>query len=200
MKKSEKILKTAAKLWRQNSVKKTTMDEIAADANVSKVTIYKYFSDKESLALAVGKFILEGYAARLLAIEAVEDDLIAKMQQMIAMVSAFAVNGDYALCQELIRYNEVLAVTFDQYLSAYEHTMYQLIDAGIAAGHIRADVNRQMIFYYLDMGIVYYQHSETYRSHLAKDAQFQQQIMQFLMGNIFTEPSVSRKAAQNDSH
>jgi AcrR family transcriptional regulator len=49
--KAEKILNTTIKLFIHEGVKKTTMDEIAEKANVSKVTIYKYFIDKDTLYL-----------------------------------------------------------------------------------------------------------------------------------------------------
>ncbi|MBS7526393.1 TetR/AcrR family transcriptional regulator [Fusibacter paucivorans] len=187
MKKSEKILMAATKLWLQNSVKKTTMDDIAESANVSKMTIYKYYSDKDTLYLEVGSYLLASYSKQLMSISGSEAPLNEKMAQMITVVSAFAGSGDYALCQELVRYNDALQAPFDQYREAYERELYALIDAGVAEGKIRADIERQMIFYYIDMGIVYYQHNEHYRNHLNDDAAFQNQFMTFLMGNIFIE-------------
>ncbi len=50
---SERIKKTALELFTNQGVNRVSMDEIAAQAKVSKVTIYKYFHSKEELQLAV---------------------------------------------------------------------------------------------------------------------------------------------------
>jgi AcrR family transcriptional regulator len=44
-----RIKETALQLFSTHGVDKVSMDEIAAEANVSKVTIYKYFHSKEEL-------------------------------------------------------------------------------------------------------------------------------------------------------
>ena len=49
MSKKTDILKAAALLFAQYSLKKVTMDEIAKMASVSKATIYKYFESKEEV-------------------------------------------------------------------------------------------------------------------------------------------------------
>lgn len=49
MEKKEQIIKTARQLFTLYGYKKVSMDEIAKQANVSKVTIYSYFKDKEEL-------------------------------------------------------------------------------------------------------------------------------------------------------
>lgn len=49
-KKREQILRTAAALFLNNSVSSVTMDMIAAAVPASKMTIYRYFHDKDVLA------------------------------------------------------------------------------------------------------------------------------------------------------
>ena len=49
MSKKSDILKAAALLFAQYSLKKVTMDEIAEKASVSKATIYKYYESKEEV-------------------------------------------------------------------------------------------------------------------------------------------------------
>ena len=48
-KKIESILQNAEKLFIKYGFNKVTMDSIAYEANVSKVTLYKYFPDKHHL-------------------------------------------------------------------------------------------------------------------------------------------------------
>ena len=47
--KGEQILNAAKKLFTNYGFKKVSMDEIAKEANVTKKTIYSYFSDKEAM-------------------------------------------------------------------------------------------------------------------------------------------------------
>jgi AcrR family transcriptional regulator len=49
----EKVLDTAAKLFSERGLDKTSVDAIAASSGVSKATIYKHWADKEALCLEV---------------------------------------------------------------------------------------------------------------------------------------------------
>jgi AcrR family transcriptional regulator len=49
----EKVLDTAAKLFSERGIDKTSVDAIASASRVSKATIYKHWADKEALCLEV---------------------------------------------------------------------------------------------------------------------------------------------------
>ena len=49
----DKIIKSAEERFFKDGYRKVTMDEIASDLGISKKTLYKYFSGKESIATAV---------------------------------------------------------------------------------------------------------------------------------------------------
>lgn len=51
----EKILEAAERLFTANGVRATTMVAVAEAAEVSKVTVYSYFDDKEAIFLAVAR-------------------------------------------------------------------------------------------------------------------------------------------------
>lgn len=51
--KRTEILESAAKLFSESGFERTTVDEIAAKANVGKGTIYLYFQNKEDIFLAI---------------------------------------------------------------------------------------------------------------------------------------------------
>jgi AcrR family transcriptional regulator len=50
---TEQILASAKRIFAQDGFRRTQLDHIAADLNVGKGTIYRYFKDKKSLFLAV---------------------------------------------------------------------------------------------------------------------------------------------------
>ncbi len=54
--KLEKILQAAQKLFGQFGLKKVTIEDIAKEASVSKVTLYKYFRNKDDIFEEVVRF------------------------------------------------------------------------------------------------------------------------------------------------
>jgi AcrR family transcriptional regulator len=183
-KKAQKILDATALLFLRDGVKKVTMDEIAESAKASKVTIYKYFADKDALYLEVGRQMLTRHAAELAAIAASEGTVFQKFSAALQSISAFADGGAFSLCGELAAYNHVLDGVWAWYRNGYRASLYTLIDEGVAAGRMKPHLDRDMIFHYIDMGVAYYQQNEAYRSRMRADAGFQERFMGFFIGNI----------------
>jgi AcrR family transcriptional regulator len=57
---SKRILDTALQLLMEQGIRKTSMDEVAERAGVTRVTIYRYFRDKKELVRAVFLRMAEG--------------------------------------------------------------------------------------------------------------------------------------------
>lgn len=187
-KKAEKILNTTISLFIKEGVKKVTMDDISENAKSSKVTVYKYFTDKDTLYFEVGKFILQKYSQELKSIILSSDALIIKMQECLADLCEFADSGHQALCKELMQYNIDLRNEYSSYLQNYQDTMFALIDQGIEQKQIKSGLDRMLIFTYIDMGLEYYQNNASYRNKINNDKVFQESYMSFYIGNIFEKP------------
>ena len=187
-KKAEKIINTTINLFIKEGVKKVTMDDIAENAKSSKVTVYKYFSDKDTLYLEVGKFIFQNYAQKLKSIISNSDALIIKIQQYLDIICEFTDSGNLALCKELVQYNIDLSNEYSFYLQIYQDTMLELIDQGIEQKQIKSELDRMLIFSYIDMGVEYYQSNASYRYKINNDKEFQESYMSFYIGNIFEKP------------
>lgn len=186
-KKAEKILNTTIRLFLDSGARRTTMDDIAEHSGASKVTIYKYFTDKDTLYLEAGRHILSAYMERLEAVLSSGEPLVRKLCDYLDAVSDFTDSGKYELCLELTRYNHELESEQKLYLRTYKQTMLALIDEGLARGLLKNTLDRDSIFYYIDMGVVYYQRNPEYRGKMRGDAGFRQHFMQFIIGNIFTD-------------
>lgn len=186
-KKADKILNTTIRLFIRDGVRKITMDDIAENSNVSKVTIYKYFADKDSLYHEVGKHIFSDYTEQLRNTAASEQALIKKLYDFLDIISNFTNSGKFELCRELVKYNNALENEYDLYLQIYRQAMLALIDEGLENGLIKSSMNRDMIFHYIDMGVVYYQQSPEYRNRMLGDNSFQKQFMLFYISNIFSD-------------
>ncbi|MFC1871075.1 TetR/AcrR family transcriptional regulator [Chloroflexota bacterium] len=81
--KNERIRGAALDLFSAYGFKKTSISDIAEKAGVSKVTIYKYFGDKDSLVLDIVKSLFTAMMERYRSI--IEEDLAFqdKLQQII---------------------------------------------------------------------------------------------------------------------
>ncbi len=186
-KKEEKIINTTIKLFICDGIKKMTMDEIAQNSNVSKVTIYKYFVDKDTLYLKIGKYIFSQYIVKLKNIIASDETLIKKLYYFMDVLSEFTNSSEFDLCRKLAKYNNNIQEEYKQYLEIYKHSLVTLIDEGIKSGLIKNNLDRKMIFHYIDMGVVYYQQNSEYRDKMLRDSSFQQQFMLFFIKNIFVD-------------
>ncbi len=186
-KKEEKIINTTIKLFICDGIKKMTMDEIAQNSNVSKVTIYKYFVDKDTLYLKISKHIFSQYIVKLKNIIASDENLIKKLYDFMDVLSEFTNSSEFDLCRKLAKYNNNIQEEYKQYLEIYKHSLVMLIDDGIKSGLIKNNLDRKMIFHYIDMGVVYYQQNSEYRDKMLRDSRFQKQFMLFFINNIFVD-------------
>ena len=186
-KKADKILSTTIKLFIRDGVRKITMDDIAENSNSSKVTIYKYFVDKDSLYFEVGKHIFSSYTKQLESTVACDEPLIKKFYVFLDIISDFTNSGKFELCRELIKYNSAVENEYDLYLQTYRRALLTLIDEGIKNGLIKETLDRDMVFHYIDMGVVYYQQSPSYRSKMLSDSDFKDKFMRFYVDGIFID-------------
>jgi AcrR family transcriptional regulator len=188
-KKAQKILSGAIKLLIQDGIKKVTMDEIAENAKVSKVTIYKYFTDKDTLYLEISRYIFSNYRSQLNNIIASKESIIKKLYTFLDIISNFTNRGELPLCWELSKYNSEIGSEYESYLQTYKSTMLTLIDEGRKNHLIKGDIDSDLIFHYIDMGVVYYQQNLEYRSKMLHDINFQKEFLWFYIQNIFVDGS-----------
>lgn len=186
-KKAEKIKNATIKLFLHNGSLKYSMDEIAQNANASKVTIYKYFADKDALYYEIGRHIFTEYSELLEQAVSADTLLTHRLYSFMDIVCDFINSGRLTLCMELTNYNEAVEKEQSRYVETYRQSMLRLIDEGIAHGLIKPDVDKEMAFHYINMGIVYYQQNKEYRGLMLSQSGFRQRFMRFCIGNIFVD-------------
>lgn len=186
-KKYEHIRAVVIKMIIQQGIDKISMDEIADQAAVSKVTIYKYYKDKEQLYLTVGTYLLESYMTNMIRAVDVATDIFDKMSAVVDIYSDFISSEYLWACNEVAKYYNDFYDVIDIFEGRRKEVINKIINQGIVAGLIRKDVPADYLLHYIDMGFTYFQHNEAYRNQITKDQTFKQGFMTFILSNILVE-------------
>lgn len=189
MNKRSKILSTTIRLFVKKDIKKTTMDDIAARANVSKMTVYKYFRNKESLYETVGRKVLDNCYDALTDQYESPHTAAQKMIGCTSVLVDFIAEGHLALCDELGDLNEDVKEHVGQFHTNIKEIMIALIEEGKRDALIRKDISNEYIYHYINMGLYYFQHNAEYHNKMMHEPSFREEYMAFLWSHIFTDYS-----------
>ena len=186
-KKQDKIINACINLFLQYGIRKTTMDDIAKSANVSKVTIYKYFGDKDSLYLAVGISIFNYYISLLKLQSEQSLPIDSKLEKVLDTLTELIASNKLMLCKELSRLNDSLYSEYENFYTEYKNIIIKLLDEGKSFGKIKNKINNEIGFHYIDMGLSYFENNLDYRHRILNDSVFQQEYINFVLSNIFVK-------------
>lgn len=139
-----RILKASRQLFSAKGFEQTTMDDIAARAEVSKATLYNYFTNKGSLLLGIAQTALD--EIRQMVAEQLPDEPNA-VQKLRRVMQTFLL--DSVRYPELCRKITYLNSFADSELHCTRLEMLELLRAlvleGQAQGTLRSDVDPQDI-------------------------------------------------------
>lgn len=150
-KKKKQIIATGKELFWKHGFKRVTIEEISAAANVSKMTYYKYFSNKMELVKAIMEQLMNDTLSRYKAImnsdvpftEKIEMQLQMKMEGTADVSSEFLddllIHGEPEMMEYMSNMQQqMLGIVHKDYLAAQEK------------GEIRKDVKPEFIIYFLN--------------------------------------------------
>ncbi len=186
-KKYYSILNAAVDLFLNQGIKKTTMDEVAEEASASKVTVYKYFKDKDNLLRKVNESLYNDYLSNLRDIKKSQGDIRSKIIDTLNEIMDFIECGNLELCNALEDHSVDIKNDNVKNQVVYKGIITELIDEGKAAGIIGGDIKSDYIFYYIDMSTSYYLSNKEYRYRINSDTLFQKGFLNFFIGNIFID-------------
>jgi AcrR family transcriptional regulator len=187
--KRAKILNSAIRLFKDQGIKKVTMDDIANLSNVSKMTVYKYFSDKESLYKYVGEDLLDRCRKNLEEHVNIDIDIVQKMIKYTSILITFITEDNLSLCINLGRLNEEVKRGLEQFNKRTRETIIDIIKEGKSRKLIYEDVSDDCIYHYIDMGFSYFQNNLEYREKIMSNPVFRQEFMLFIWKNVFIDHS-----------
>lgn len=147
----EKIIKKATDMFLKLGFKSVTMDDIAGEMCISKKTIYKYFSNKESL-IEEGTEVVHQNIHRLMEdVIAQNHNAIAENFQMREMFKEMFKSFDQSPAYQLKKhYPEIYQKMMATEIEDCSRFFKQNIDKGISEGLYRTDtdIEAAVQFYY----------------------------------------------------
>jgi AcrR family transcriptional regulator len=138
----QKIIVLALKLFREQGFGATTMEQIAAEADIAKGTLYSYFSVKEAiLDEYIRRNFVQSYATRVEQMRRF-DDTRARMRYIFSDLLK-GIRAQKEIFEKYVIYRMQRWISFDQ--KEHEKSGFQLIAAeivqlGQSRGELRADL------------------------------------------------------------
>lgn len=153
---SERILQAAVRLFLEQSVRKTSAEEVAFQAGVTRVTVYRYFTDKEGLVRAVCRRIgavfqraAEGSRSGSI------DEIVACLNRLGWELSELGSGNMFALFDEVHRlYPDV----YEEFRQTREAAIDTILEQALAAarrdGALRKGLNQEVVRALFVSGVV----------------------------------------------
>ncbi len=152
IKKTNQIKKSALELFNKYGANKVTIDEIANYANVSKVTIYKYFGSKNDLYKEIIKMIYKENIERIENIIYGPSTFVEKLKFLITTKSNALqfLKGDFI--KECIRNDyEIKEYIEINYGNKIKKLMFAFLDQGKKEGYIDNNISNDVIYIYIEI-------------------------------------------------
>lgn len=147
----DKIIKKATDMFLKLGFKSVTMDDIACEMCISKKTIYKYFSNKESLIEEGTEVVHQKIHSMMDEVMAQNHNAIAENFQMREMFKQMFQSFDQSPAYQLKKhYPEIYEKMMANEIEDCSHMFRQNIEKGIREGLYRkeTDVEAAVKFYY----------------------------------------------------
>ncbi len=194
--KRDKIFSTAQTLFFKHGVRRISIEEICREADISKMTFYKHFKDKNDLIRAILHRLFEDGNARHHAIMNSEDPFPAKIRSIIRLKleQSETIGNDFI--QDLYRSPdpEIVPMLEDMMRKNRDAWMSDFADAQ-AGGRIRPEIRPEFILYFIDR-MTEMVVDEKLLAHYASRRELLLEIMNFFFYGILAGPDDGRSAAK----
>jgi AcrR family transcriptional regulator len=182
-KKREQIIRTAESLFSRFGAKRVTVEEICQEAGVSKMTFYKYFSNKVELVLSIrDEWVEEGFR-KFDEINAKNIPFPEKINLMTQWKVEFASRVNAEFIRDLASTDDIIEQVKRRYLN-------NITDAQ-KEGEIRSDINPEFLWLVVEK-INELVKEETWKSVFSELSQYHQQLRTLLWYGLLTRKEGER--------
>lgn len=146
------IQAAATRLFARAGTEAVSMDDIAAEAGVAKMTLYNYFGNKESLIFAVFREVFDGAHEEAEAIVAERDDFVDVIQGIIRLKGAAAATfGGEVVLQAMQQSSALYQYVHHDLAARTNALLVSFFDRGRRSGYIRPDIPDETLLAYFDI-------------------------------------------------
>ena len=147
------IVTVAMALFDAEGYNAVTMERIAAEADVAKGTLYKYFPIKEAIVAAFMSGMSSDYDEAISELMAQIPDTEGRLTALFAGFANWAIqHRDYMAAYITYRLSDPRwYAAADSERSGFHRHLMQILAAGVAAGELRDDVPVELAVIYLQM-------------------------------------------------
>lgn len=149
--KHDAILETAQVLFTEHGVDNVSVDEIAAQAQVSKVTLYKYFGSKAELYAAVVGRRMDAMLVETEAVFHGDIDFVDKLKFVLRAQAGLTQLVSYSYLFQLWEQNAEVAAQMDASMNQVKALIYDLVEEGKRKGYIDPDLSFEMLYLYAEI-------------------------------------------------
>jgi AcrR family transcriptional regulator len=139
--KRSEIVRTAPALFLRHGIRKVRVEEVCAEAHVSKRTFYKYFRNKNQLAVGVLGELFDENRAQVEAVLALDCPIEDKMCHIIEVNSRLAAETSAAFYRETLDAESEPGGFVLQEQRTWDERVRRFYRDAQAQGQIRADIN-----------------------------------------------------------
>ena len=185
IKKGNNIKKAALNLFNKYGADKVSVDKIADYANVSKVTIYKYFKNKDGLYKEIIKMLLD---ESIKALQNVVDSDMPFLEKLKFLITTKTDSLQYmkgAFSYELIQGDYEIKEYLENSLSKIKGLMFSFLDCGKKEGYIDTKISNETFLLYMDVvGAGFQEKASSIKSAFSDKDTFENLINLYFYGLI----------------
>lgn len=149
-KKYSQLVSTARELFMKYGIRRVSVEEICKTSSVSKVTFYKYFSNKEDLARLLIKEMLEEGDAKYHTIMSRDIPFPEKIEQFIKFKLEYGKQFSKEFYLDWISYSPKIQQMISEWSTRAQTEFLAMLEKAQKEGHIRKSVSIDFISYFLN--------------------------------------------------
>ncbi len=149
-KKKRQLIESAMELFFRHGVKRVTVEEIGQNANVSKMTFYKYFENKWGIAKVLLEVLFSEGFRQYDAIMAEPTSYAEKLEQIMALTTGILQTFGDVFLAELMDSSSPLHDFFMKKQTEARHLSVDFFRRAQEAGQLRSDVEMQLLVFMLE--------------------------------------------------
>jgi len=148
--KFSQIVATAENLFMRHGIKRVTIEEICRTADVSKMTFYKFFRNKEDLTEYIVDQLVEDAEQKFENVFSQDISLEQKLQQWIQIKLEYSRSMSKEFYYDLLRYNNALHDRLVKRAAALQNKVLDLFRDAKRQGEMNPDLTVDLVAYMLN--------------------------------------------------